>query len=421
MPVARSALASRAAWRAESRLGADQRRDLARERLDPLHPLVHGPELGVEGDALQLLQPVAPARPCGPRPRRSARRSGAPTAPGRCPRRWLRRRPSPRYWRRRRSAAPGPPARGSRTAKYLWWVRMEVRITSGGRSRKAGSMSPSSGTGHSARPATSSSRPSSSHQLEARLGRAWPRAAPGCAPCAPSRRAPRKLVGELSPVVVEVAHAKAAARAHEAMALGEVAALDPVDRRTGRPRRRTGRGCACSGRTQRSVPEPQVIDFGQGKARTIAVDHLGDDLGGRPARRGRSGRTRRRRARRAARGQSPVERRKPCDRRLGRADARALALLDPVGLGRRQAVHDQRQPARPGEGARAARRRARPPSAARAPCARDRARAWPACARGSPRRTVRAEAGASVSARGLSSSFTQASAHALHRSRMRPM
>ena len=58
MPVARSALASRAASARELRIGPDQRRDLARQRLDPLHPLVHGPELGVEGDALQLLQPV---------------------------------------------------------------------------------------------------------------------------------------------------------------------------------------------------------------------------------------------------------------------------------------------------------------------------------------------------------------------------
>ena len=55
-----------------------------------------------------------------------------------------------------------PPVAGSRTAKYFWWVRMEVRITSGGRSRKAGSMRPRIGTGHSARPATSSSSPSSS-------------------------------------------------------------------------------------------------------------------------------------------------------------------------------------------------------------------------------------------------------------------
>ena len=37
---------------------ADEGGEFAGQGHDPLHPLVHGPELGVEGDALQLLQPV---------------------------------------------------------------------------------------------------------------------------------------------------------------------------------------------------------------------------------------------------------------------------------------------------------------------------------------------------------------------------
>ena len=75
-----------------------------------------------------------------------------------------RRRRRPRRWRRRGSCGRQPRrvCRESRTAKYFWCVRIEVRTTSGGRSRNGGSMSPRIGVGHSARPATSSSRPSSS-------------------------------------------------------------------------------------------------------------------------------------------------------------------------------------------------------------------------------------------------------------------
>ncbi len=41
----------------EVRVGADKGRELARQRLDALHALVHRAELGVEGDALEPLQP----------------------------------------------------------------------------------------------------------------------------------------------------------------------------------------------------------------------------------------------------------------------------------------------------------------------------------------------------------------------------
>ncbi len=51
---------------------------------------------------------------------------------------------------------------GRRTTKHFWLARMVARITSGGMSRKPSSNRPISTTGHSTRPATSSSRPSSS-------------------------------------------------------------------------------------------------------------------------------------------------------------------------------------------------------------------------------------------------------------------
>ena len=46
-------------------------------------------------------------------------------------------------------------------AKYFWLVRMVSTITSRGTSRNSGSKRPSSGTGHSVRPAFSTTRPSS--------------------------------------------------------------------------------------------------------------------------------------------------------------------------------------------------------------------------------------------------------------------
>ncbi len=49
----------------------------------------------------------------------------------------------------------------SRRQKHFWLARMVAMITSSGTSRKAGSNEPIITTGHSTRPATSSSRPSS--------------------------------------------------------------------------------------------------------------------------------------------------------------------------------------------------------------------------------------------------------------------
>ena len=73
----------------------------------------------------------------------------------------------------------------------------------------------------------------------------------------------------------------------------------------------------------------------------------------------------------------PVERRKPSMRLVRRADARALALLGAVGLGRRQALGHQGQAARAGEGLQ------RPPAAGPAAASRSRAmrsRSRAACA-----------------------------------------
>ena len=53
---------------------------------------------------------------------------------------------------------------GVRSAKYFWFVRMVVASTSGGTAMNASSMRPSSGTGHSTRPVTSSSSAGSSRE-----------------------------------------------------------------------------------------------------------------------------------------------------------------------------------------------------------------------------------------------------------------
>ena len=91
----------------------------------------------------------------------------------------------------------------------------------------------------------------------------------------------------------------------------------------------------CSGRTQRSRPEPQRIDFGQGKLRTISGTMLGHDL---------CGGTARLLDRRDVVGAllvvallGLIDRGEPrrfeeaFDRGLGRIDARTLPLLAHIG------------------------------------------------------------------------------------------
>ena len=110
----------------------------------------------------------------------------------------------------------------------------------------------------------------------------------------------------------------------------------------------------CSGRTQLSEPEPQRIDFGQGKRAHDFGDHLGQHV-----------------ERRAAGLLDDrdvevallvglhfgfIDRLQPGgfqeagDGAFRRADARAFLLFLDVGLLCRHAVHGQRQPARRGEG-----------------------------------------------------------------------
>ena len=70
-------------------------------------------------------------------------------------------------------------------AKYFWLVRMVSTITSRGTSRKSASKRPSSGTGHSVRPAFSTTRPSSGSSVSPAFAAAF---------AAPSRINPLALV-----------------------------------------------------------------------------------------------------------------------------------------------------------------------------------------------------------------------------------
>ena len=56
------------------RVGADQRRQLARQRRDALHPFALGAELFVEHDAVELFHADLRAAPRDPAPRRISRR-----------------------------------------------------------------------------------------------------------------------------------------------------------------------------------------------------------------------------------------------------------------------------------------------------------------------------------------------------------
>ena len=138
MPVDEVGLGSRAAR--PRLLGARRPERAARARRPaprsarPARAMV--PSLAWKVTPFELLAARSSSGPCGPRPRRTGRRTAAP----------------------QHALVAGddrpPPSLGldvgddeevrrelavarSRTAKYFWCVRMEVRITSGGRSRKA--------------------------------------------------------------------------------------------------------------------------------------------------------------------------------------------------------------------------------------------------------------------------------------------
>ena len=159
------------------------------------------------------------------------------------------------------------PVLGSRTAKYFWCVRMEVRITSGGRSRKAGSMSPRIGVGHSAKPDTSSSRPSSS--TSSRL-RAWHRVRASC-----RMRALRSSASSTTKPAARPSAYCSKVRARNGLrgpmkrwpSLRSPALIPSISSGTTSPSK--VQRMRCRGRTQRSDPVPHFIDLGQGKPRTI--------------------------------------------------------------------------------------------------------------------------------------------------------
>ncbi len=160
------------------------------------------------------------------------------------------------------------PVAGSRTVKYFWCVRMEVRITSGGKSRKAASMSPRIGVGHSDRPDTSSSRPSSStsSRLRAwhRVRASWPMRA-----LRSSTSSTTKLSARPSAYCSKVRARKACLepikrwpRVHSPETMPSIVKGTTSPSNTHR--------MLCNGRTQRRVPVPHFIDLGQGKPRTMA-------------------------------------------------------------------------------------------------------------------------------------------------------
>ena len=159
------------------------------------------------------------------------------------------------------------PLAGLRTAKNRWCTRIDVRITSGGSSRKAGSMSPITGTGHSVRPATSSSNPSSSTSSRFR---AEHRVRASC-----RMRSLRSCGSRTTKLSRRPSAYSSKLRAQNAWrepmkrcpSLMSPLTCPSISNGTTSPSK-THR-IRCSGRTQRSRLTPEIIDLGQGKLRTI--------------------------------------------------------------------------------------------------------------------------------------------------------
>ena len=179
-------------------------------------------------------------------------------------------------------------------------------------------------------------------------------------------------LGERGDVVVEAAHVNRRRR-EEAVAVGHVARGDPADREGHDLRRLVRDGERAQDRVQRPDPA-QRVGTGRGGApahrlrpREVAQDRRQDfrqhlargaaflrDLGDVERTLLRVGLDRRLLDAREA---GALE--EALDRAVGRADARALALLDAARLRFRQADDMQRQPPRRGEGLRALVRQAR--------------------------------------------------------------
>jgi hypothetical protein len=132
------------------------------------------------------------------------------------------------------------------------------------------------------------------------------------------------------------------------MALGRIAALDPVDRE----RHDLAVECA-EDALQRAHPaqgpRPPGHRLRPGEVADDALDHLGDDLRGRPALALDIGEPDAVTLDELLAGQARGTQ-EAVQRRVGRADPRALALFLAVRLGDRQPLGDQGQAPRAGEG-----------------------------------------------------------------------
>ena len=108
----------------------------------------------------------------------------------------------------------------SRSAKYRWFTRIETCMTSAGKPMKPASMRPSSGTGHSTSPATSSSRPGSSTTVSC-FAEASASIPSGCGAFA-LRRPPARAARQAFPASPPGAHRERAG-CMKAMALRQIA------------------------------------------------------------------------------------------------------------------------------------------------------------------------------------------------------
>ena len=298
----------------------------------------------MEDDALQRRQAALRASSCGPRPRRTGRRRGARAARARCPRRSACRRRVRSMLAtttKRGASAPSLSSQRRNTAgACAWRCGSAPRAAGPGTARR---WRPSIGTGHSTRPATSSSRPSSASSSTC---------ASAQSALAPSRMislrssgsrttcAARSFVG----VVVEVADLEVGpgpgsdGRAW-CRRCGASGRRGDLERHA--PRRRTARRCAAAAAPSAARAAAPAHRLRPGEAR----DDRGDDAraancSGRPARPVDRWRTRIRPCRcraprpgRAWRGRRPSQ--EAFDRLLGRADARAPRLLADDRAGQR--------------------------------------------------------------------------------------
>ena len=266
MPVTRSALASSAARSASIRSapGTNGTRHSAsatsRSTRSPCEPSSAWNTMSVERRQAALQRRLAVLVP-----EELARPTAGRAARARCRRRSRHRRRWPRCWRRARTRRQ-PAVRGAQRQVFL--VGAHGGDQHLGRQRHERLVDrPSSGTGHSTRPLTSSS---SAGRRRARSPRLRASSSAPRAMICPALGAVQDHLGvaQLDHIVGEVADRERLGR-HEAVAARR-------GRRTRTPASSNGTTSPsnrhridCSGRTQRNSPAPQRIDFGQG-SRAIA-------------------------------------------------------------------------------------------------------------------------------------------------------